>query len=516
MPRGNARRAGGAAEPSGVQPRVPSRRVRGVVRRSVLTLRFDRFTPLPARCCTLRKARRARALVVTTPTALKSIAQLGLRRADPRPIPVAQLEGAAVENPHAAALRRLFEGATERRSRSWQSPTPADSARVRFSNSERRRRRRGDCQALQTSGTLVLDEVDLILHPLRSELHWPLGRRVPLDFSKSRAGDGLRWKLPSSSSTPSSAWVFVAPPRRRRRVPTRRLRFSNASPRASTPPSRPRVQSQPHVVLLDKAWYKAELTPLLAEWAELWLRAHGAARGVAEHHMRAYLTRTEGAAEAAQVIEREAEDESLKMINLARDWLTALLPHVLAKINRVSYGLLSAKDVQALEHATEAPGCPPADACSRFPSSGRTSPRRRTSSATRTSSSGSPSARTGTKVCAGAISDKCCALCSPNSSRRRDRRANENRRGDGRSSCDAPADARRGARGSRRRRETHGRVAQGGHHGRGLARAVALAEDDLPLGALRRRRGVAAAACRPARRRPGGGALSALASHGGD
>ena len=38
------------------------------------------------------------------------------------------------------------------------------------------------------------------------------------------------------------------------------------------------VQSQPHVVLLDKAWYKAELTPLLAEWAELWLRAHGAAR----------------------------------------------------------------------------------------------------------------------------------------------------------------------------------------------------------------------------------------------
>ena len=63
------------------------------------------------------------------------------------------------------------------------------------------------------------------------------------------------------------------------------------------------VQSQPHVVLLDRAWYSRELTPLLAEWAELWLRAHGAARGVADHHMRAYLTRSAGAAEAAEVIE---------------------------------------------------------------------------------------------------------------------------------------------------------------------------------------------------------------------
>jgi len=36
----------------------------------VLTLRFDRFTPLtPAPLYALRKARQARAIVVTTPTA---------------------------------------------------------------------------------------------------------------------------------------------------------------------------------------------------------------------------------------------------------------------------------------------------------------------------------------------------------------------------------------------------------------------------------------------------------------
>jgi len=41
-----------------------------------------------------------------------------------------------------------------------------------------------------------MDEVDLLLHPLRSELHWPLGLKLPLDFTQNQLGDGLRWKLP--------------------------------------------------------------------------------------------------------------------------------------------------------------------------------------------------------------------------------------------------------------------------------------------------------------------------------
>ena len=65
--------------------------------------------------------------------------------------------------------------------------------------------------------------------------------------------------------------------------------------------------------------------------------------------MRAYLTRSGDVREACEVIEREAEDEALKMINLARDWICALLPHVLAKINRVSYGLLKPADAALLE-----------------------------------------------------------------------------------------------------------------------------------------------------------------------
>ena len=46
-------------------------------------------------------------------------------------------------------------------------------------------------------GVLLLDEVDLILHPLKSELNWPLGLKTPLDLT--RGGDvlhGLRWQIP--------------------------------------------------------------------------------------------------------------------------------------------------------------------------------------------------------------------------------------------------------------------------------------------------------------------------------
>ena len=43
---------------------------------------------------------------------------------------------------------------------------------------------------------MLLDEVDLILHPLKSELNWPLGTKEPLDFTQSKMGKGLRWEIP--------------------------------------------------------------------------------------------------------------------------------------------------------------------------------------------------------------------------------------------------------------------------------------------------------------------------------
>lgn len=37
---------------------------------------------------------------------------------------------------------------------------------------------------------LIMDEVDVLLHPLRSELNFPIGHKQPIDLS------GFRWNLP--------------------------------------------------------------------------------------------------------------------------------------------------------------------------------------------------------------------------------------------------------------------------------------------------------------------------------
>jgi hypothetical protein len=49
-----------------------------------------------------------------------------------------------------------------------------------------------DILGLFRNGLCVMDEVDLVLHPLKSELNFPIGAKVDLDYTR----EGERWKLP--------------------------------------------------------------------------------------------------------------------------------------------------------------------------------------------------------------------------------------------------------------------------------------------------------------------------------
>lgn len=74
--------------------------------------------------------------------------------------------------------------------------------------------------ALLKNGVAILDEVDVVLHPLRSELNWPLGSKAPLDFTVEASG--LRWRIPHLLI---DAVISALGPRRRRsqpRLPTAR------------------------------------------------------------------------------------------------------------------------------------------------------------------------------------------------------------------------------------------------------------------------------------------------------
>jgi hypothetical protein len=106
---------------------------------------------------TLKKLRRARddaGVVITTPTAIKAL------------------------------LLRYIENATMIRERATKSSLANDRRYAKFIANQDK-----IVDALHifvTQGILLCDEIDMLLHPLRSELNFPIGEKFPLDFAPSR------------------------------------------------------------------------------------------------------------------------------------------------------------------------------------------------------------------------------------------------------------------------------------------------------------------------------------------
>lgn len=259
---------------------------------------------------------------------------------------------------------------------------------------------------LWRDGVLLMDEVDVLLHPLRSELNFPIGEKEAIDLS------GPRWTLPIHlldliACHPSS---FTFSGSKERELPllfaerdytqqrTQRLEKRKRARRWAAVEEEEEenlskryrdvveqfyvvlrrgvkqhaLQREPHVVLLDSSFYEDEMLPLLITWVQLWVfqELH---QGSQQQQNALYsevwcsfdlmveLTTPFFACadiQSADALMREAESRAneecaptppyaVKLMHLAHDWLHRLLPHVLAKINRVSFGLLQAWDLQA-------------------------------------------------------------------------------------------------------------------------------------------------------------------------
>ena len=167
---------------------------------------------------------------------------------------------------------------------------------------------------LWQSGVLIMDEVDVLLHPLRSELNFPIGTKYPIDLA------GHRWDLPIHLLNA----VFDPD------GPLTQLIQTGYDTHA--------LQRTPHLVLLDLAFYHTQLLPVVAEYLVPWIKARVLkTTGLTDEILRTFLH----TGESDQLTLEHSE--SIKLLNLAKDWLHSYLPHILAKINRVSYGLLEAE-----------------------------------------------------------------------------------------------------------------------------------------------------------------------------
>ena len=224
--------------------------------------------------------------------------------------------------------------------------------------------------SLFRSGCLIMDEVDLLLHPLRSELNFPIGERLPLDFSPERwtcaihALDAVFYLERGAMSV-----AFHQSGRAHRTLDELKAVIEDGYAKRA-------LQRSPHLVLLNLEWYHEQMRPVMAKWMMLWLEANHVG-GLTPRQVELYIMggadahAAKLAADGARdeihdddVIDDGADDAELqqllammehsvdtkcfKLLNLAKEWLRTYLPFTLQKIDRVSFGLLSVSEYQRL------------------------------------------------------------------------------------------------------------------------------------------------------------------------
>tara|TARA_B100000780_G_scaffold64561_1_gene42270 strand:- start:41 stop:904 length:864 start_codon:yes stop_codon:yes gene_type:complete len=195
-----------------------------------------------------------------------------------------------------------------------------------------------------------MDEVDLLLHPLKSELNFPIGQKLPLDFSPERwlcAIHALDAIFYHSRRTMS---VGFSQSGRAHQV------LDELSAVITTGFEQRMLQASPHLVLLSTEWYSSNMKPLLARWMLLWLESHHLSTPqLSTQQLLAYLTGdgsslvpdASGCTQAAPVRRMEAtlaleelhltmasssiDQKSFQLLNLTREWLITFLPHCLQK-----------------------------------------------------------------------------------------------------------------------------------------------------------------------------------------
>ena len=126
--------------------------------------------------------------------------------------------------------------------------------------------------------------MDLLLHPLRSELNFPVGNKFDLDLSEG----GERWGLPiflfDALFYGRDGRQVVLEDSKAAQLLLDRLSAVLAEGYAAKA-----LQRTPHAILLNKDFYHAKIKPVMAEWTYMWLQKEHLA-GISKTEALQYLT----------------------------------------------------------------------------------------------------------------------------------------------------------------------------------------------------------------------------------
>jgi hypothetical protein len=327
-------------------------RFSSAVTKPVFTFVFDRYSKVtPQLYSKLLSARNLRAVVVASPSSVKSFMLKfvevchNLNRQKNLQSETQQV--AAQKGVTRSILSRLGFGSSKGGISSMQlSREEVINERVQADLCEK-------IFNLLRASIEIMDEVDVILHPLKSELNWPLGAKDPLDFTRSKLATGLRWGIPSHLFDAVFSCCGMGLP-----VVTDIADSRGASELLTSLEGVIRegfdtlcLQKSPHLVLLSRNFYDIKMKPLLAKWLLLWLRARKLPSVTDDEAIEFLLRGNQANNVIMQKIKTDLSDDHVKLLNLGHDWLVSYLPFVLQKINRVNFGLLQPHDISLLESA---------------------------------------------------------------------------------------------------------------------------------------------------------------------
>jgi len=315
-----------------------------VLPKLVLTLAFERYSPASTALLTkLEAARDRKAVLVAAPTSLKGIL-------------LKQLE-----------LLNILDGARRFKIQQQDLPQSAISQLIQnfggarsaspFLTSDEISSMSQELHVCNRilkvfhRGAMLMDEVDLVLDPRKSELNWPLGVKRALDLTEGGSGRdaekrlGLRYKFAIHLTDA----IFVATGHKMAseyedRNDAHEI-LNSLKQTVQRGAQQKRLQTMPHLLLLSHNFYESDLLPKLSEWAALFLQAH--VEGILDDSELSIILREKGPlGEDLHQKLRGASNTFLKLMHLARSWLHILLPHVLSRVHRVSYGLLDGEQLR--------------------------------------------------------------------------------------------------------------------------------------------------------------------------
>ncbi len=299
-------------------------RFSALIRKPVFTFKFDRFRMVNETLYRrLISARDAKAVVITDPSSVKSFYL--------KFIEMIHLLEQSVTNKEEYQRRCISSISSVHK--------PREQVEVCLKTFQ-----------LWKTGLCLMDEVDLILHPLKSELNFPIGRKEPLDLTvklTSSGISGIRWELPfhliDALFFPVTG-IMTVPLHGSREA---ELCLQQIKTIVEEGYAQQALQKMPHLVVLSRNFYNNKLKPVLVQWLVIWFSLQKKS-GLTDAQIREFLMRDAGTP-LTEEMKRQSlhvEDEFMKTINLGQSLLGSFLPFVLSKINRVSFGLLSAKEIK--------------------------------------------------------------------------------------------------------------------------------------------------------------------------